>query len=114
MHSLPSTQKSRNPKNVQGWRSGRVETAEDAVVATSAPADVRGGGVELLLLLGIAVGILRADGLRVRAAPLHDAWRQLDDTLRPGSCSPPGASTRRFYALWPTVPRGRRAGPGRA
>jgi hypothetical protein len=31
-----------------------------------------------------AVGILRADGLRIRAAPLHDAWRQLDDTLRAG------------------------------
>jgi hypothetical protein len=44
----------------------------------------RGGGAELLLLLGIAVGILRAEGLRVRAAPLHDAWRQLDDTLRAG------------------------------
>jgi hypothetical protein len=43
-----------------------------------------GGGVELLLLLGIAVGVLRADGLRIRAAPLHDAWRQLDDTLRAG------------------------------
>jgi hypothetical protein len=48
------------------------------------------GALELLLLLGIAVGILRADGLRIRAAPLHDAWRQLDDTLRSGL----------LYAAW--------------
>jgi hypothetical protein len=41
-----------------------------------------GGAVELLLLLGIAVGVLRADGLRVRAAAR--AWRALDDTLRAG------------------------------
>jgi hypothetical protein len=42
------------------------------------------GAFELLLLLAITVGILRADGLRIRAAPLHDAWRQLDDNLRAG------------------------------
>jgi hypothetical protein len=43
------------------------------------------GAVELLLLLGTAVGILRADGPRIRAAPLHDAWRQLDGGLRAGA-----------------------------
>jgi hypothetical protein len=70
-------------------------TRTDAVAAANAvgiePGPGRGrGALELLLLLGIAVGILRADGLRVRAAPLHDAWRHLDDTLRAGL----------LYAAW--------------
>jgi hypothetical protein len=63
----------------------RADAAAAAHAAGLEPEDGRGrGALELLLLLGIAVGILRAEGLRVRAAPLHDAWRQLDDTLRAG------------------------------
>jgi hypothetical protein len=62
-------------------------TRTDAAAAAHAigiEPDRARGEVELLLLLGIAVGVLRAEGLRVRAAPLHDAWRHLDDTLRAG------------------------------
>jgi hypothetical protein len=63
----------------------RADAAAAAHAAGLEPEDGRGrGAVELLLLLGIAVGILRADGLRIRVAPLHDAWRQLDDTLGAG------------------------------
>jgi len=84
---------------------GQLTNADAAAVAHAIGIEPgRGGGVELLLLLGIAVGVLQADGLRVRAAPLHDAWRQLDDTLRRDLSSPPGASTRRFHALQVVYP----------
>ena len=63
----------------------RADAAAAAHAAGIEPDPERNrGALELLLLLGIAVGILRADGLRIRAAPLHGAWRQLDDTLRAG------------------------------
>jgi len=76
------------PRPRHSRRYGRPDgklTRNDAAAAARAAGIEPGpahGAVELLLLLGIAIGILRADGLRVRAAPLHDAWRVLDDTLR--------------------------------
>jgi hypothetical protein len=64
---------------------GKLTSADAAAVAHAIGIQPdRAHGEAELLLFGIAVGVLRADGLRVRAAPLHDAWRQLDDTLRAG------------------------------
>jgi len=71
-------------------RADAVAAAHAVGLNPDADASRGRGALELLLLLGTAVGILRADGPRIRAAPLHDAWRQLDDTLQAGL----------LYAAW--------------
>jgi hypothetical protein len=85
---------------------GQLTRADAAAAAHTAgldPEDGR-GALELLLLLGIAVGILRAEGLRVRAAPAHAAWRQLDDILRSGLLFAAWCQHATFLPLYRAAP----------
>jgi hypothetical protein len=67
----------------------RAETASLAA-ATGLPDERANAETALLLTLGLAVGVLRADGLRVTVGQLHAAWQRLDDGLRAGL----------IYAAW--------------
>lgn len=69
---------------------GALTRAEAVAVAAGLPGPHATAEAALLLTLGLAVGVLRASGLRIQVSALYSAWARLDDGLRAGL----------IYAAW--------------